>query len=298
MGSIAPEQSCGSWALGQGMGIRIEPTGAAVGARIYGVDLSQDISEQDFKAIHQAWLDHLVIIFPGQTLTEEDQVRFTLRFGEMPKRKRYEGRPEANTTHQSIMLVSNIRENGRPIGSLPDGEMMFHSDGAYDVAPYRYTLLYAVELPSHGGDTLFANMYRAYETLPEDVKQKLAGCHGVQGYYSGSVIKGVNAGDYSGEVMHPLFVRHEETGRTALFASRLMTVRIAELSQQDSDELLAVLFDHIERADNVYAHRWTVGDFVAWDNRCTVHARTDFPENERRLLRRTTVQGTAPGMAT
>ena len=279
------------------MSIRVKPTGTALGARVTGIDLSQELSEQQVGEIHEAWLDHLVLIFPGQDLSEEDQVRFTLRFGEMPKRKRYENRAEKSTSDKSIMLVSNIRENGKPIGSLPDGEMMFHSDGAYDQDPYKYTLLYAVELPSQGGDTLFANMYRAYESLPEALKQKLKGCHGVQGYYGGAVVKGINPGAYSGEVEHPLFIRHPDTGRTAIYASRLMTVRIAEFSESESNDLLDQLFDHIERPENIYAHKWELGDFVMWDNQCTVHARTDFPREERRLLRRTTVQGVRPVLA-
>ncbi|MFM1815424.1 MAG: hypothetical protein RLZ98_2119 [Pseudomonadota bacterium] len=279
------------------MPIKVEPTGAALGARVTGIDLSRELTATEIAEIRAAWLDHLVLIFPDQVLSEADQVRFTQYFGEMPLRKRYEGRQNADAAYKSIMLVTNVRENDKPIGSLPDGEMMFHSDGAYDPDPYMYTLLYAVELPSWGGDTLFANMYRAYEMIPGALKARLRGSCGVQGYYSGAVTTADRDGNYSGEVQHPLFIRHAETGRTALYASRLMTVGIAGIAESEAVEILGTLFDLTEQADNIYAHKWSIGDFVMWDNRCVTHARTDFPRNERRMLRRSTVQGVRPEMA-
>ncbi len=276
--------------------MKIDPIPGPLGARITDIDLSREPDAATYEAIHRAWLDHLVLVFPGQDLTEEEQIRFSRHWGEFPKRSRFEDRPE-KVSEKSIMLISNIRENGKPIGSLPDGEMMFHSDGAYDEHPYRYTLLYAIELPSVGGNTLFSNLYLAYETLPDELKRKLAGCHGVQGYYAGTVDKSSPVAAYSGDFAHPLFIRHEETGRTALFVSRLMTLRIPELPQKESDEILEFLFDHTEKPEFVYEHVWTRGDFVMWDNRCTIHARTDFPETERRLLRRNVIQGVRPASA-
>ncbi len=276
------------------MTIDVQPTGAAVGARITGIDLSRELDAAAFDTIHRAWLDHQVLVFPGQSLSEQDQIRFSRHWGELPVRDRYQTRHERDVKDRSIMLVSNIRENGQQIGSLPDGEMMFHTDGAYDRDPYRYTLLYAVELPSTGGNTLFADMYGAYETLPEDLKRRLAGCTAMQGYYAGTVQKDRPSGAYSGDYVHPVFIRHEETGRTALYVSRLLTLRIVEMEPAESDEILETLFDHCEQPSLIYEHVWTMGDFVMWDNRCLNHARTDFPETERRLLRRTVVQGVQP----
>ena len=280
------------------MTVVVEALSAPVGARITGVDLSAPLDEDAYRTIHRAWLDHQVLIFPDQKLSEDDQIRFTKLWGEMPVRDRYETRAEREIKDKSIMLVSNIREDGKPIGSLPDGEMMFHSDGAYDRDPYRYTLLYAVELPSTGGNTLFADMYGAYDTLSDDLKRRLAGCTAEQGYYAGTVHKDQPAGPYSGDFVHPLFIRHEETGRTALYVSRLITRRIVEMDEAESAEVLEALFDHCEQSSLIYEHVWTRGDFVMWDNRCLNHARTDFPETERRLLRRTVVQGVRPEPAT
>ncbi len=282
------------------MTITVEPLDAPVGARVTGVDLGRALDRTAWAAIHQAWLEHQVLVFPGQTMGEDDQIRFSLHWGDLPVRTRYAGRrEEGRRSHASIMLISNIRENGEPIGSLPDGEMMFHSDGSYDEHPYRYTTLYALEVPSRGGDTLFADMYGAYETLPDDLRRRLAGQRARYGYYAGRDVTpeikatlAVGASTDSWE--HPLFTAHEETGRPVLCASRLLTQCLVGVPEAESDALLQRLFDHAERPELIYQHVWQPGDYVVWDNRCINHARTDFPSGERRLLRRTTVQGVRP----
>jgi taurine dioxygenase len=272
----------------------IEPSSAALGARVTGIDLSQPLDSDQFETLHQAILDHQVLVLPDQNMSEDDHVRFTEMWGSMPVRDRYKNRNEKRLGNEKIMLVTNVRENGKPIGSLPDGEVMFHSDGAYDEHPYKYTLLFSIDIPSAGGNTLFANMYLAYETLPEDLKTKLATYHGRNLYYSGTMRKDEQVGEYSGCTDHPLFVKHDETGRTSIYISRLITDSIPELEAAESESLLAELLEHCEREELIYEHRWSEGDFVMWDNRCVTHARRDFPENERRLLRRTTIQGTRP----
>ena len=277
--------------------MKVEPTGAATGARITGLDASQALDADTVAAIHQAWMDHQVLVFPDQDMTEDEQIRFARLWGEFPKRDRFETRPEKDVADKSIMLVSNIREDGKPIGSLPDGEMMFHTDGAYDEHPYRYSMLYAIELPSVGGHTMFANMYKAYETLPDDLKRKLSPCTALHRYYSGTVQRGEHMGSYSGEYSHPVFIEHNETGRTALYVSRLLTMGINELPEAESDEIIDFLFDHAEQPEMYYEHVWSPGDFVMWDNRCLNHARTDFPGDERRLLRRNVIQGIRPERA-
>ncbi len=278
--------------------VTVTPIDAPLGARVTGVDLGTCLTDAEYDAIHRAWLEFLVLVFPGQKMTEEDQIRFTRHWGAMPERRRYAGRREADRrSHESIMLVSNVRENGQPIGSLPDGEMMFHSDGSYDQDPYRYTMLYAIEVPSHGGDTLFSNQYRAWETLPDDLRSRIANAKARHGYYAGrhvtpEIKATLGVGDEPDSFVHPLVTAHEETGRPVLYASRLLTQCLENVD--DGDTLLDEILDHTERGDFVYAHRWKPDDFVIWDNRCVNHARTDFPSGERRLLRRTTVQGVRP----
>lgn len=282
------------------MSLTVTAIDAPLGARITGVDLGQALSEADVQAIHQAWLDYQVLVFPGQDMTEEDQLRFTRHWGAMPVRDRYAGRREENRrTHESVMLVSNIREDGKPIGSLPDGDMMFHSDGSYDEDPYRYTMLYAVAVPKQGGDTLFANMYAAFDALPEAMRNRLTRIKARHGYYAGRHVTaeimdqlGVSD-DVPDSYIHPLVTAHEETGRPALYVSRLLTQSLVD----EDDSLLDEILDHVEKPEFVYQHKWQAGDFVAWDNRCVNHARTDFPGGEKRLLRRTTVQGVRPAPA-
>jgi taurine dioxygenase len=272
------------------MAVNISPLSPHIAAAVTGVDLSKPLSDAEFAAIMAAWVEHAVLVFPGQELSDEDQVRFSARFGRLGKRKRKVARAEADDVHASVMLISNIRKDGVPIGSLPDGEMMFHSDGAYSEAPYIATFLYAIEIPSVGGDTLFSSLYAAADALPPDLHAKLEGRRAVHGYYAGTVDKSQPQASLSGRAAAPVLRRHEQSGRDALFVSRLMTEAIEGMDKAESDALLATLFDLTERREFIYTHHWTPGDLVVWDNRACNHARTDFPGGERRLLRRTTVE--------
>jgi taurine dioxygenase len=194
------------------------------------------------------------------------------------------------------MMISNIRENGETIGALPDGEMHFHHDQIHSEIPHNGTLLYSLEIPSHGGDTLFASGYAAYDTLDPALKAKLEGRRAFHHYNYGTTVRGGTMGiEAFAESNHPVFRTHDETGRKAIYVNRLMTMRIDGFPPDESDALLAALFDHSEKPEFVYRHQWRVGDLVVWDNRCSMHARDDFPADQRRLMFRTTVKGpTAP----
>jgi taurine dioxygenase len=193
----------------------------------------------------------------------------------------------------NIMLISNIRENGETIGALPDGEMHFHHDMIHGELPHNGTLLYSVEIPSHGGDTLFASGYAAYDTLDLTIRQRLEGRKALNHYNYGTTIRGdrSNAVEAFGEAVHPVFRTHDETGRKAVYVDRLMTMKVVDMPQTESDELLNAVFDHSERDEFIYRHIWRVGDLLVWDNRCSAHARDDFPSDQRRLMWRTTVKG-------
>ena len=273
--------------------MEIEKLTDSFGARIHGLDLSIPLNREEHAELHKAWLDYQVLIFPDQVMTEEDQIAFTKYWGEMPLRKRYAGRREEDRrTHESVMLISNIREDGEPIGSLPDGDMMFHSDGQYDEHPYRYTMLYALEVPKSGGNTLFGNCYDAYEALPDKLKKIISGRKVLQVYDYTIRTKPRREGlDRIPHFWQPVVVQHPVTGRKALYLDRLMTAAIDGFTETESDELLAELFPYVERAD--YEHKWRLGDYVIWDNRCTVHARREFPSDQRRLLKRGKVEGNA-----
>jgi taurine dioxygenase len=275
--------------------LEIIPLTQHIGAEIRGVDLRQKPDDATVAAIYKVWLDHLVIIFRGQDLSQDDLLRATAFFGEVgdidrPARHHPKGFARMQP---GIMLISNIRENGEPIGALPDGEMMFHHDMIHREVPSKATMLYSVEIPSAGGDTLFASGYAAYDTLDPAIRGRLEGRKAFHHYNYGSTIKGDGRGvEAFSEASHPAFRTHEETKRKAVYVNRLMTVRIEGLEEAESDGLLNAVYDHAEKPEFVYTHVWKTGDVLLWDNRCSSHARTDFPSTERRLLMRTTIKGT------
>jgi taurine dioxygenase len=275
-------------------GFEVVPLSRHIGAEIRGLDLRQKPDDETVKAIYQAWLDHLVLIFPQQKLEQEDLIRATGFFGQIGKLSRppkYFPKGYSKLL-PGIMMISNIRENGEPIGALPDGEMMFHHDMIHAEVPSKATLLYSVEIPSAGGNTLFASGYAAYETLDPAIRDRLEGKKAVHHYNYGSTVKGDSRGTEAfAECMHPVFRTHEDTGRKAVYVNRLMTVKVLDVPEQDSVQLLNAVYDHAEKREFVYEHEWRVGDLLLWDNRCSSHARTDFPSTERRLMFRTTVEG-------
>jgi taurine dioxygenase len=225
-------------------------------------------------------------------LDEDAQVRFAETFG--PPARSTSGRTFKGVKNPAVMLVSNIREDGKPIGALPDGEMHFHTDQCHQATPAAATMLYAIEIPSKGGNTLFANAYKAYETLPNDIKQRLAGRRALNAYTTDTTTRSTNYEGANSSYWHPAVRTHPATKRKALYVNRLMTREIEGLPREESDALLRMLFDHQEQPQFVYEHVWRLGDILMWDNRCTLHARTDFSAGERRLLRRVTLIGETP----
>jgi taurine dioxygenase len=278
--------------------IRITPLSPACGAEIGGVDLSGPLSKQQVDAIKAAWDKHLVLVFRGQKVSQDDQLRFASYFGDLGSRKKapepLRGRAEGvQQDHEKVLLVTNIKVDGQPIGAFGDGEFWFHIDSGYAERPYKYTFLYALELPSTGGNTMFSNMYKAYEAVPAALKETLKGKKALHIHEYNRAKQASSSGDISGvpHYAHPVFVTHPDTGRKTLFVDRLMTTRIEGMSAAESDEILNQLYEIGERREFIFEHVWQLGDFLMWDNRCTIHARTDFPKEERRLLRRCTIEG-------
>ncbi len=278
--------------------IKVTPLSAACGAEISGIDLSKPLSRQEVEAVKAAWDKYLVLIFRGQQLSQDDQLRFASYFGDLGSRKKapdaLRGRAEGvQQDHEKVLLVTNIKVDGQPIGAFGDGEFWFHIDSGYSARPYKYTFLYALELPSTGGNTMFSNMYKAYEAVPSELKEKLKGKKALHIHEYNRAKQANHAGDISGipHHSHPIFVTHPDTGRKSLFVDRLMTTRIEDMSAEEGDAILDQLYEIGERREFIFEHVWQLGDFLMWDNRCTIHARTDFPKEERRLLRRCTVEG-------
>jgi taurine dioxygenase len=278
------------------MTLTITPFDAPIGAEVTGVDLRNAFDKSIVDEIYQAWLDHLVLIFRGQSLSKDEQVAFANQFGDVgiratPKDVQNE---VANGYDGSIMLVTNQRdEKGNYIGSLQDGEMWFHHDMSYRPEPHKATLLHALKLPSTGGNTKFANQYLAYENIPDEIKERIRGRKVLQAY-NFTMLEKVNLEEGLDDIQHqwqPIFIKHPETGKTALYVSRLISAMIEDLPREESDEILGELIEIAEDRAIVYEHVWQPGDLAMWDNRCSTHARTDFPAEEARLLRRCTLEG-------
>lgn len=276
--------------------MEVRPTGVTLGAEIRGVDL-RAIDDQDFADIHHAWLDHQVLLFRGQNLDDEQLIAFSRRFGELDwapvqesGRRFVEGRPE-------IYIVSNVIENGVPIGSLGAGEAVWHTDMSYLPDPPKASILYALELPPKGGNTGFVSMYAAYEALPAALQQRIKGMslkHDGTYNSGGYVRQGVDAVDNpltSPGAVHPLVCKHPETGRSALYLGRRRNAYITGLPLAESEALLDELWSYADREDLAWYNQWRVGDLVLWDNRCTMHRRDPFDPDTRRIMHRTQIKG-------
>jgi taurine dioxygenase len=280
--------------------VTVKPLSDACGAEILGIDIRDTISAEDVTTIYQAWLDHLVIVVRGQhDVTPPEQKAFCSNFGKIGEYNRPKDRQHPKYASDEIMLVSNVRVDGQVIGAHPDGEMMWHTDTPYLATPHKATTLYGVEIPVIGGDTKFSNQYKVYDALPQVLKKKLAGRMAMNCYEFGTTVKTFEK--YDRETVphhpHPVFRKHPETGRTAVYVCPLMTEEIIDLDEDEGKAILEEIYAIQERADFVYPHKWRVGDFVMWDNRCLLHARTNFPRDQRRLLRRVTIGDEAAVMA-
>jgi len=278
----------------------IRPLAGHVGAEIIGLDLRLPLNDQDFASIHRAHLDHHVVVFRDQRITPQQQIDFSRRFGVLQihvlKQFLLAGHPE-------ILIVSNIVENGQPVG-LGDAGKYWHSDLSYKELPSLGSMLHAQELPSEGGDTLFADMHRAWDTLPSALREAVEGRQAVHSY-TARYSEGKNAANWRPTltaeqlaqvvtVTHPVVRTHPENGRKALFVSEGFTTHIVGLPEDESRDLLQQLYAHSVRADNVYRHRWQAHDMVFWDNRSLIHLAAGCPDHLRRKLYRTTIQGDAP----
>ena len=266
-----------------------------IGAEIRGVDLSKPVDDATRAAINKALDDNIVIVFRGQTLDEAQQLKAAEILGKVALRRRPVSGPGPGGEFDTpFMMVTNIVKDGKPIGSFGDGEMWFHHDTSYYPEPHRATLLYAMQLTSTGGETRFSNMYEAYNRIPRQLRDKLEGRRVLQIHdYKRRERLNLDAIDIS-KVRHkeqPVFITHPNTGRKALYISRLMSARIEGLSRDESEDALNQLFDISEDPEIIYEHHWQIGDLVVWDNWCSIHARKDFPRDEPRLMRRLTIEG-------
>lgn len=279
-------------------GLSVAPTGRALGAEVKNVDLKR-LDEPTFASFLRAFHDHSVLLVRGQTLSDQDLIAFSRRFGELDwapvqenGRRFVDGFPE-------IYIVSNVKQNGEPIGSLGAGEAVWHTDMSYLDTPPIASALYALEIPPVGGNTSFCSMYAVYEALPDELKRRIAGLQIKHDgtYNSGGFLRqGVTPTDdprTSPGAIHPLVCTHPDTGRQMLYLGRRRNAYLVGLELAESEMLLEQLWSHVARPEFAWEHVWQVGDLVIWDNRCTMHRRDPFDDSARRIMHRTQMKGTA-----
>jgi taurine dioxygenase len=265
------------------------PTGAALGAEMPGLDL-WEIDDRTFASIHHAWIDHQVLLFRGQSLTDEDLIAFSRRFGGLDQAPIPENVRRFVDCYPEIYIVSNVVVNGEAIGSFGAGEAVWHTDMSYPEDPPKASMLYALEIPPSGGGTSFCSMYAAYEGLPPDLRARVEGlyCKHDGTYYSGGYVRqGVTPTDDPREspgMPHPVVCRHPESGRRGLYLGRRRNAYLMGLSLPDSEALLNALWQYVEEPELRWTHRWRVGDLVLWDNRCTMLRRDPFDPASRRIM--------------
>ena len=276
--------------------LRFRPLDHCLGAQVLGVDLRKSLTPDVVRDLYQLWLTHLVLLFREQDLSQADVVRIAGYFGAIHNGSRHRRTYRSSRFPKltdSIRLISNIREDGIPIGDLPDGEVMFHHDMSHKALPNKATILYSIEVPRSGGNTVFSNGYSAYEELDYTIRDRLEGARAIHRYHYGSTLRVDSQSEADAtEYAHPVFRIHDETGRKAVYVNRLKTSRLLGMAPGESERLLGLLFDHVESRRFIYSHSWGVGDLVLWDNRCVSHARLAFPLTERRLLFRVAIEGT------
>jgi taurine dioxygenase len=275
--------------------IVIESLHPVIGAEIKNIDLRQPLSKDCIKELKEAWHVHSVLLFRDQNLSEEDQIRFAANFGPIADRVSPIGGDAVNAPDwKNLMLITDhVDSKGKAIGSLGHGEMTFHTDKCYRERPHRASFLYGIEIPSEGGNTKFASLYAAYNNMPTNLKTRLDKAFVMQGHEYGGYGR-LNLNVKLEDIHHcrqPLIVTVPGSERKSLYLSRLNTMWIEGMERAESEAILGPLFDSTEDPANIYEHVWRKGDLLMWDNLSCLHARTDWPDNEKRMLRRCTTEG-------
>lgn len=268
----------------------VTPLSSALGAQIHGIDAAA-IDDAGFERVRAAWLEHLVLLFRNQRLDDRALVDFTSRFGELEEAPLFGGRRYVEE-HPEVMIISNVAVDGREIGSLGNAEAFWHTDLNFVEEPPAASCLFAHEVPPTGGDTGFANMYAAFEALPQDVAARIAGRrirHDAR-FNSAGYLREVRVPD----TLHPIVRRHPETLRNALYLGRRAHARIEDMAVDESDALLDTLWAHATSDAFTWHHQWRAGDLLIWDNRCTLHRRDSFDASQRRVMHRTQTRGSRP----
>jgi alpha-ketoglutarate-dependent taurine dioxygenase len=272
---------------------------APLGAEIAEIDLSQPLTRAEIDAIEAAWRERLVVVCHGQTLSDPQLIAFSRNFGELdPPGPNPYGQP-FNKEHPELNVISNVVENGKPIGNLGDGEAVWHADMTYVDVPPKAAILHALEVPppEAGGNTYFANMFAAYEGLPADLKKAVDGkiaVHDASRNSAGMLRKGYKEVTDVRETVgahHPMVRTDPKTGRKALFLGRRPNAYVLGLSVAESEALLDALWAHATQPHLAMCHKWKVGDLLMWNNLSVLHRRDPFDPKTRRVMHRSQIKG-------
>ena len=287
---------------------RIEPMAAALGAEIQGLDL-RALDEPTFQRLHAAWLGHILLVFRGQSLTAEDLVRLVRHFGKpVTSRKLHQRSLEERggtlllNLPPEVTVVSNVKQEGKPVGILGDGEVVWHSDFSFKERPTAARMLVAMEVPprERGGNTFFLNCYAAYDALPAHLKRRVSGLTIKQADIVDTAMKVRPGMSLDMDIRavpgpsHPIISTHPETGHNMIFLGRRHGSYVNGFSLEESEALLNELWAHCTQPRFWYEHRWSPGDVVVWDNRATLHRRDPFDPDSRRVLYAAQVEGHRP----
>lgn len=281
----------------------LEPLSPALGAEVADVQVHLDLADDAVAEVRAAWLEHQVLLFRNQEITDADLVGFSKRFGDLDIAPPNENGQRFVEGYPEILVISNIVENDIALGSLGAGESVWHTDMNYLDEPPTGSVLWGLEVPPRGGDTGFMNMYRVLDEMPADLRATIDGLsvkHDSSTNSAGYLREGaetvVDVRTCPGAV-HPLIRRHPETGRDALYLGRRRNAYVTEMEIGRSEALLNELWDFAEQDQFYWHHHWRVGDVIMWDNRCTMHRRDSFDESLRRLMHRTQLKGCRPQAA-
>ena len=292
----------------QRAGFQVVPSKAALGAEIRGIDLTR-IDEPTFRALHQAWLDNVLLVFRGQSLGAGDLVTLVRRFGTPVTSSNLHKRDLSERAGNDLLnlppevtVVSNVKQDGKAVGILGDGEVVWHSDFSFKERPTAARMLVAMEVPPRelGGSTFFLNCYAAYDALSAELKKRISGMTIKQADIIDTAMKLRPGMSMDADIRtvpgpsHPVISTHPETGHNMIFLGRRHGAYVNGLSLEDSEALLNELWDRCTRPAFWYEHKWAVGDVVVWDNRAILHRRDPFESTSRRVLYAAQVEGHKP----
>jgi alpha-ketoglutarate-dependent taurine dioxygenase len=279
--------------------VSIRNLGAPLGAEVGGIDLSKPVAREDVETIEGVWRDRLVVVFHEQKLTDRQLIAFSKCFGELdPPGPNPYGEP-FNKEHPELNVISNVVEDGKPIGNLGDGEAVWHADMTYVEVPPKAAMLHSLEVPppEAGGNTYFANMFAAYDTLPADLKKAADGrvaVHDASTNSAGMLRKGYKKVTDVRDVVgarHPLVRTEPMSGRKALFLGRRPNAYVSGLPVPESEALLDALWAHATEPRFAMCHEWKVGDLLMWNNLSVLHRRDPFDPKTRRIMHRSQIKG-------